>query len=208
MKRLFALFVACLLSTACGSDNDTSQQNDGGSEGRDLTIDGLRDIGALKPCPLGGLKTVEEITDWRSYDCKKPQFCPDQGQFPMPAGGYVVDADALPWSANVMLNNCSATATLEIVSLVVYGDDRCSFSEAMIEKTTIGPNEIAVLKVDWKPESAGEDHAAISIRSNAENFPELILPICGRAIDAPGEGAPLEGCRDVRTVNTACHARE
>lgn len=166
----------------------------------------------LLPCPEGGLTLQEHVENAAQYNCQEPQICPDQGSMAMPTGGYVIDTTAPPWSSNNVITNCSKGGKpLVITKIFVRGDARCAFTEPQIEATEIDPGMETAVKIDWKPAAAGEDHAALVIVSNAQNFPELVLPACSTAYTespvAPNDAGvfpPLE-CDAVTSVNTTCH---
>ncbi|MBW2731175.1 MAG: hypothetical protein JRH20_02215 [Deltaproteobacteria bacterium] len=174
---------------------------------------GCSDDGDLLPCPEGGLTTAEQLVNAADYGCNQPQICPDQGSMAMPTGGYIIAPTAAPYSSNNVITNCSTgQGRLEITKIIVRGDARCAFTEPQIEKTDVDPGTATAVKIDWKPEAAGEDHAALVIFSNAQNFPVLVLPACSTAyIEAPvaatdaGVSGPLV-CNEVTTVNTTCHS--
>ena len=99
--------------------------------------------------------------------------------------------------------------------------EACSFEyveKRDLERSTLAPGESAALRVIYKPASIGVDHAHLRVSSNAENFPTLILPICGRADrgaapDAGPDAGPLglDGgvsgftCKDPGAKVMPCH---
>lgn len=204
-----------VLSVALCGCNDSNEQKDFRS----------------KPCPTGGLaapgttqqEQQEQIENYQKYACDQPQICPDEGSPFAPF--YVIDPKAAPATVNLGLTNCSTgQKKLLIDKIVIAGDQRCFFTEAIVEKQTIDPGETVIVKVDYKPTALGEDHGQFQIHSNAENHAVLKVPFCSRALDkAPvspdagvADGGPSDGgtaadaavrmrCQEVTSVTSQCH---
>jgi hypothetical protein len=159
----------------------------------------------LQPCPAQGLgvvsasgKTCSEIKDpldedlsdcqdqmenFMDYDCAEPQICPDHGAHQMPY--HVLKPSGPGETLSFALTNCTTGNDKLILDKVeLTGDERCSF---VFNKTTdvqdyeIPAGETRAIQLVYKPKSLGEDHVHLRITANAQNFPDLVLPICGRA---------------------------
>jgi hypothetical protein len=187
----------------------------------------------LLPCPAGGLglktsggKSCQDYLvpwDWEEcahqliqsqrYDCGRAQICPNIGQRRVSS----TEAGGAGEAQIFQLTNGSRTETLKISKVSITGDPRCSFEyveKRDLERSTLVPGESAVLRVLYKPAAIGVDHAHLRVSSNAENFPTLILPICGRADRgaAPDAGPfGLDGgvygfaCKDPGAKVMPCH---
>ncbi|MBW2736520.1 MAG: hypothetical protein JRH20_29380 [Deltaproteobacteria bacterium] len=79
----------------------------------------------------------------------------------MPASGYIIDPDAAPYTSNIVLTNGSWGEVLVIDRVLIYGDTRCSFTEARVSTMTLAPLQSTVIAVDWKPGGRGSDLAAL-----------------------------------------------
>lgn len=159
----------------------------------------------LLPCPAQGLgvvstsgKTCSEIKDpldedlgdcqdqmenFLEYDCAEPQLCPDHGAHQMPY--YVLDPNGPGETLSFALTNCTTGNDKLIINTVeLTGDERCSFifnKSTDVEALEIPAGETRSIQAVYKPKALGEDHVHLRITTNAQNFPDLVLPICGRA---------------------------
>lgn len=200
---------------------------------------------AKRACPPQGIGVAEfegksaaqQVLEYKQYNCAQPQICPDIGSPTAWTYGIVAnckDTGTCPGPSQINLNltNCSTgKQALVIEKVAIYGDERCSFQEAEIEKKEVAPGEIVALKTDWLPTNVGEDHAQFRIQSNAQNFKPLVVAFCGQAVLASGGGANRDAgsardggaardggstradarptgliCREVKAVTTRCHA--
>lgn len=208
---------------------------------------GCKDDVELKACPSGGLgikstetgtvcqgildpededlqNCTDQMLEYKDYACNEPQVCPDQGSYRLPI--YYHDVNYQGDTMSFALTNCSTgNEPLTISKIVLAGDSRCSmiFDKTKdVESLVVEPGEATIIRVLYKPSDLGEDHAALRITSNAENFPELVLPMCARAVPkfAPGHDSGMPGmgdggadtgidddwiCKDVGTQVAACH---
>ena len=135
---------------------------------------------------------------------------------PAPAGGEAADddpckplvqpatsplilcPDSPAVSANLLLQN-PGCGPLEISTLEFQGDDRDAFTSPELrpaaDATAAGGS--ATVAFSYRPPDDGEDHVLLVISSNADNFEELLVPVCGRGLAADGSPQPcLEDCRD------------
>ena len=91
---------------------------------------------------------------------------------------------------NVILENLGCD-DLHITSAEIRGDVRCSFSKPVLsaDAATVAPKGKTFVQLTYRPVEHGVDQAALVVRSDAANFPELIVPICGLGVDATMTGA-------------------
>lgn len=81
---------------------------------------------------------------------------------------------------------------LEIESMEVRGDQRCSFRFDGPDRMVLGENEASFIRGWYQPTVPGDDQIALEIVSNSHIDSPLIVPVCGRGV-APGTtdaGAP------------------
>ena len=199
-----------------------------------LTDGGLPIGGACPPMGIGvaehnGVSPAQQIANYTRYSCDQPQICPDLGaRF---VGLYIIDPGAAAAEVPVTLTNCSTgNNRVEIESVVVLGDRQCAFtdvSDAEITSKTIDPGSSEALRTTYKPTSVGDHHAVLRIKSNAANFPELLIAVCGLAQQrredaglpvimdggsAADGGGPAQDslalvCEAPDTVNPTCHSQ-
>jgi hypothetical protein len=176
------------------------------------------DQSTLLPCPQDGIGK-HQMAKAHEYNCTTPQLCIDVDFCQME--GRPVDKSIAPWSCNVVVTNCSrGNNKLTLSSLQLLGDPRCHFSEPQLSNRELLPGASAVLKVDYDPETVGEDHASLIIKSNAANFATFNVLICGFAVvprfDMSIPPDPLDAgippadaggtrCKAATTLNTRCH---
>jgi len=223
MARAIVSLVVVGLLVGC---NGSSSGGDG-APGRDgpVGIEGLTP--GDKPCPPKGLgvetaggRPCSSITDvndpdlddclgqmsnYRDYDCSEPQICPDTGYVAIPE--QVIGAAGR--EVTITLTNCSTGGkTLTIARTEMEGDPRCSFAydpQKDLSVTAVGPGQSATLRAVYAPLAEGEDHAGLGIYSNAQNFPGLLVYVCGRAVKAATGSAPALTCSDPGGQVAACH---
>ena len=217
-----SLAVAALLLGCSGSSSDS----DGGVGGEGTATDSSQgDIGERKPCPPGGLGVTAasgkscssiidpndpdikdcagQMTSYKDYACSEPQICPDVGVHALPS----FEIGSTPLNVSFVITNCSTgNKKLRVATVEMEGDKRCFFgfnAASAISATEIAPGDTALIQATYAPTAEGEDHAAISVYSNAQNFPGLMLMLCGRAVKAGATPGPLT-CQAVSGVE-ACH---
>jgi hypothetical protein len=135
---------------------------------------------AADPASEAGKICREQVEKYKEYDCTEPQLCVDQGKRKIP--DYVLNDPGK--EASFTLTNCSTkNSKLIINKIIIAGDSRCSFSEPEIEQTEakeIDPGKSISIRTVYKAKAVGEDHAAIHIYSNAQNWNPLIISLCGK----------------------------
>lgn len=90
---------------------------------------------------------------------------------------------------------------LKIEGAQFQGTDSDAFSEPELApgSESIGPESEGFLRFTYAPTGIGEDHVWLVIRSNAGNFSEFVIPICGPgAVAGPNATACTEStqCAD------------
>ncbi len=158
----------------------------------------------------------DQVENYKTYDCTEPQICVDQGKRVVP--GFVVDAMATGQEVAFIITNCSTgNKSLNISKLVIAGDSRCNFKEPEIESKEIKPGQSVTVRSVYFPKVVGDDQAALHIFSDAQNYKDLVIPMCGRAVAKPttapdagpkGDAGKTVGfdCQDVKTACTdSCH---
>ncbi len=170
------------------------------------------------PTSVPGKDCRDQVEKYKEYDCFEPQVCPDQSKRKIP--DFVLDLKAQGQEVSFILTNCSTgNRKLTISKLVLAGDSRCVFSEPEIfPGKVVDPGDQITLRTVYKPTAVGEDHAALIIESDAQNYPKFVIPICGKVIDKPAPGAdagtpgkdagtgPVFDCKDVQgKITTSCH---
>jgi hypothetical protein len=167
-----------------------------------------------------GTDVCAQIANYKQFACGAPQACPDVGGKDAQFIPYRLDASSAGETAMFLVTNCSTGDTdLEISGVTIYGDERCSFSnvsDSDIGKKTLRPGETTAIRTTYTPRTVGEDHAELRVLTNAQNFPELRLRVCGaaqsRPTDAGVDGSTsstltnASGCEE-KTQLVACHQR-
>jgi hypothetical protein len=149
-----------------------------------------------------------QIREYARYACSTPQVCPDVGPG-AEAQSFLYDltSESAARVVSVLLTNCSTgNQDLVIDRVEIFGDARCSFTEvsdADIGKKVVAPGETTAIRTSYRPLTVGEDHAELRVYSNADNFPELRLLICGIAVDG-ASAAPDAGSLDAALGDAAC----
>ena len=133
-----------------------------------------------------------------------PHLCPAQSPV-----AYCERLVGVVHSTDLVLSN-RGTDPVEISDVRIRGDARCSFRTPLIDVMEIAPSTgAAVVRIDYFPQTAGEDRVFLEIDSNAANFPLLEIGVCGRAIatadDATGD---CPKCGDPDSDDLACAPEE
>ncbi len=86
------------------------------------------------------------------------------------------------WS---LLLQSYGTDPVEVTQTCLLGDSRNAFVVEGPKPTTIEADHDAVVRFTYQPSSASNDvdNVALVVQSTAENFPTLIVPLCGRVLD-------------------------
>ncbi|MBI4815073.1 MAG: hypothetical protein HY791_02370 [Deltaproteobacteria bacterium] len=153
------------------------------------------------PCVATSSTTpAEERVCW-----DKPQICPDLS--PVRFCNRLAAAER-PASIGLLLSNRGA-APMKIQKVEVLGNERCSFNVRAEPAVgaSVNPDDALVVQVQYNPATPGADHVALKVTTDSENFPTLVLPMCGRGVARPeeaGAGQCLE-CEDrASAVVTEC----
>lgn len=101
---------------------------------------------------------------------------------PVVLGERVVAEDAGPLRFDLMLSNRGLDPLL-IDGIEVSGDSTCAFTFEGPDLLEVYPEETSFLRGWYQPTALGEHQIALTIFSNAGNFPELVVPICGRGVE-------------------------
>ena len=188
-----ALPAFLLLLGACSDDNEKKACPTGGLG---VTApSGKKCNSILNPSDPNLLDCQQQVEDYKKYDCKEPQVCFDTNF--QSAWGFVISQSASAYSMSFILTNCSSgTEKLVISKVEVLGNSRCYFDFKMnctaddagqvgtcdVEKMEIAPGESGLIRARYFPEKSGEDDAILRVHTNAENFPQLDLYICGSGV--------------------------
>lgn len=139
------------------------------------------------------------------------QICPDQSPFPF-CSRIINTSTDIP----LILSN-RGLAPLRISSVELLGDDNCAFGTPTLHYgspevpmplgTPIPYNKDAFVRISYRPKKAAADYTILRIKSNAENFPQLDIAVCGQGVTqagAPDGGACLTCTMMPRSQRPAC----
>jgi hypothetical protein len=215
--------VATILSLTmlCGCGDDKENKKACPSKGIAVAAtDGTPcSTASADPTSTAGKDCREQVEKYKDFDCFEPQVCLDQSKRKIP--DLVLDPKAQGQEVSFILTNCSTGhRKLTISRLVLAGDSRCVFTEPEIDPgKVIEPGGQITLRTVYKPTAVGEDHAALIVESDGQNYPKFVIPICGKVIPkfAPGADSgppptsdagagPVFDCKDVQgKITTSCH---
>lgn len=107
------------------------------------------------------------------------------------------EVEAAPKSYNVQLTN-HGCEDVQVTGAEIRGDTRCSFSAPEIApgSDSLGPGQSTFVRFDYRPKTHGRDQVALVVLSDAANFPELVVPVCGLGVDASLTGGACTGNDD------------
>ncbi len=105
-------------------------------------------------------------------------------------GERVVAEDAGPLRFDLQLSNRGMDALL-IDGIEVSGDSTCAFTFEGPDLMELYTEESSFLRGWYQPTKLGEHQITLTIFSNAGNFPELVVPICGRGVEEAGLSGDL-----------------
>ena len=71
---------------------------------------------------------------------------------------------------------------LTLESVTVKGDYRCSFEFDGPDVTEVATTESMFIRGYYAPPSEGVDQISIEVRSNAKDYPDFVVSICGAAV--------------------------
>lgn len=168
MKKLLIAVSVTLGSAGCS----------GGQE----CVDSFSQIGdAFAPC-----QTTNDPNTGEPACYNKPQAC--FSLFPINfrtvLSGMTPEGEQRKYSVNILISNEGETP-LTVSSIRSRGDDRCAFVNGKYSPaigTAIEGGTSLVFGFEYRPTGAGTDHAAIEVKSDAENSPTTLIPVCGRAV--------------------------
>ncbi|MCC6746247.1 MAG: hypothetical protein IT371_01225 [Deltaproteobacteria bacterium] len=127
-----------------------------------------------------GVSATDQVAKYKEYDCAEPQICPDVGGRNV---RYPVDPAEAPGEVSFLLTNCATSGPkLEISKVVVYGDDRCFYTEGEVAEKAVDPGKDSVVRVSYKPTAPGKDDVELHVKSNAKNFPDFKLVVCAEGV--------------------------
>jgi hypothetical protein len=125
----------------------------------------------------------------------QPQVCPGKGGFPFcerPVGETYRDS--------LEITN-TGEDVLTIYSVVARGDTSCAFVDPELRDPdggvplNINPQETVLFSFRFAPPAAQAEcqayTALVEFTSNAENFPVLRIPMCGRGLEAGSPPSPV-----------------
>ncbi len=105
---------------------------------------------------------------------------------------------------NFLINNCGRqTLSIDSSSITNEGDE--VFKDLELESDSVNPGETSAARFLYEAIDTEEHRGTITIKSNADNFPELTIEVVVRA-DEPFDGgfcAPVGGGGDAGTVTDA-----
>jgi len=118
---------------------------------------------------------------------EQPQICPGKGGFPFcerPVGQTFRDS--------LEIQNVGEK-DLVITSIIARGNEGCAFVDPELRDPdagvplTVKPQETVLFSFRFSPPAVGRYNALLEIKSNAENYPVLKVPLCGLGV-APDAG--------------------
>ena len=154
---------------------------------------GCEQQGALLPMGDPGAPCNCEPRDSAACIYQKAQICPDLS--PVQFCSRFVGTN---YGTDLHLSNRGYEG-LRIESVQLLGDDGCAFEPPQISFVP-GPGSKLIertkdesVRIIYRPRKIGADHAVLRIISNAENFRQLDIAICGQGIMAGMPGGPDGG---------------
>jgi hypothetical protein len=112
---------------------------------------------------------------------------------PVNLGVHAVAPDAGAYDFDLQLTN-RGDRKLVLSSVDYRGDQNCAFTFQGPDLWEMGKDESAFIRGFYEPAIAGEDQIAMEVVSNADNFPNLIVPICALAVPAGTQDAGPPVC--------------
>lgn len=112
---------------------------------------------------------------------------------PVFVGDRLVDEAAPPFEFDLQLGN-DGEKNLVIESAELRHDQNCAFDMVGPDITELVPGDAAFIQASYLPTVVAEDQIILVITSNAENFPEFIVPICGRGVATLDDTLPPLAC--------------
>lgn len=94
---------------------------------------------------------------------------------------------------------------LSIESVSFRGDQNCAFTFEGPDYTELGEGDAGFVRGWYAPTVEGEDHIAMDVVSNAENYPTFTVAICGKAVALGSQDTtPIEACQDPPSDQPDC----
>jgi hypothetical protein len=111
---------------------------------------------------------------------------------PVNLGVHSTAEDAGPYHFDLQLINIGEEK-LVLESVEYRGDQNCAFTFEGPDVWEMNANQSSFVRGWYEPTVPAEDQIAMTVMSNADNYPELIVPICGLAVPPETEDAvPIE----------------
>ena len=83
---------------------------------------------------------------------------------------------------------------LIIDDVSIRGDSRCSMTVNGPDLTELPNEESAFIQLTYSPPEVGDDHLALEVASNADNYSVLIVPICSRVVETVSDSDESISC--------------
>ena len=154
-------------------------------------------------CPMAELGSDSACT----VIYRNAQICPDQSPAPL-CSRYINATTTYPV---LLLNRGQSGLVLSDVSIV--GDDNCAFAPPQLSPplgTIIPSGKNVFIQISYRPTKILPDYVELRIKSNAENYPTLVIPICGQgtSVNMPPtqDGGTCLACMGARSTKPACAA--
>lgn len=114
----------------------------------------------------------------------KAQICPNKQPV-----NFCDQRREVSYPPNSILLKNNGQQPLVVSSIELLGDVRCSFDYLVDPPvgSAIAPGKAMAIQATYLARDEGQDRVAFRITSNAENFPEMIVELCGRTIANDGE---------------------
>ena len=126
---------------------------------------------------LFGLACEEEYSPPSIYTQLSPLFLDDHSI------GEVYDFD-------ILITN-RGDEVLKIERIEVKGDETCAFKFEGPDINELGKDQYGFIRGFYQPQVQGYHQIALHVISNAEDYPDFIIPVCAIAIPA-GSSPPTE----------------
>jgi len=134
---------------------------------------------------LGWIFTIVVLSGCGS-ETTGPKISPSLS--PINFGEERINSGVTDWDVHLWLFN-KGDEILKIESVSIIGDKNCSLTiEGPDRDKVTDTADPALVSIRYLPTLETEDQAALVIRSNAVNYPKLIIPICGRGVAEGNQG--------------------
>lgn len=143
----------------------------------------------MKRVTLLGLIAASSVLGCSEEGTSGPEILIDVS--PVNLGVVAVDADAEHF--DLQLTN-RGDSTLLIDGWSLRGDQHCALEMTGPDVSEVSPGGSAFLRGWYGPSVVAEDQIELLITSNAVDYPELVVPVCGRGVDPADEDAEPPEC--------------